>query len=198
MGTDDAAFISEGTAPSTILVRPKMEEAVVCLNSQDIGEKARKPAAARKAARASAPNAKVRITGEDKAVKAKTVKVAKAKVVKVAKAVKETKVKVVKETKAKVTKGLSAKVVKEPLVMALKETPAKPVKVPKEKPAKEAKAEVVKQNRVENEPIEPKIAQVKQPKVRKATGVTRRPSECFESSFVLSSVTPDAFIETRG
>jgi hypothetical protein len=169
MGTNDCALISEETAPLKILVRPGMEEAGVRLNLQDVGETARQPAVARKAARLSVPNAKAQIIGVDKAVKAKTVKEAKTKVAKVAKAAKETKGKAVKEPKANVVKKASAKMAKEPSMDV------------------EVKAEVVKQQRVKNESTEPKIAQVKQPKVKKATGAMRRRSECFESNTVLSS-----------
>ncbi|KAF8224111.1 hypothetical protein L208DRAFT_500427 [Tricholoma matsutake] len=134
------------TAPSNVLkiMRSKVEEQVEPLNSHEVGKKAKKPA--RKAA--PAPNAKVQVTGEDKAAKEKTVKEVKAK------AVKEVKAKLIKEAK-------------------MKETTTKTAKA---KAVKEAKADLAKEKRVKNEPTEPKIKEPKARKTVGTT--RKRNSSC--------------------
>jgi hypothetical protein len=138
MGTGEDMRTSNGpAAPSNVLktaIRPKTEEPVEYLNSQDVGKKAKK--SVRKAA--SGSNAKAQVTGEDKVGKAKAVKVAKAKV----------------EAKPKPVKEVKAKPVKEVKMNMVKDTTAK---APKAKPTKEAKPEPVKEKRVKKEPTEPRV-----------------------------------------
>jgi len=136
-------------------IRPKRP--VECLNSQDLSAVGKKPA--HKAARGSGAKAKAQVTGEDKVAKAKTLKVAKEKVLEEAKMkpVRETKVNSMKEAKTRVG------------------TTANTMEGVKSGPVKEAKAEITKK-RDKNEPVEPQLVEVKEPKVGKAT---RRRSECM-------------------